>query len=109
MILPDKIYKKGDIVILNEDSKKWNWYLKNSFRIVSHYLYYKDATKYDFDIYVLENKIDEHEFPEDFRIQRWLVKARCIESGKYYRFAEIFLDYDPIKMRNKKINELIES
>jgi len=111
--LPDKIFKKGDILVLNEDAKRWDWSNDNTFVYVSHHLYYKDMTdpciQGGEDVTVPENKLDKHKFPKDFRIQRWLLSVRCIDTGSYHRYAESFMEYHKVEMRSKKIKELIEN
>lgn len=105
--LPDKIFKKGDILVLNEDTKMCDWYNDNTFICVSHHLYYKDVTDSCIqggkDVTVPENKLDKHKFTKDFIIRRWLLIVKCIDTGSYHRYAESFMEYNKVEMRNEKL------
>ena len=112
MKITKHIFKKDDILQIGESCKNWSWYKPDNYRVVSYYLHYTElnpVTKVNEDRYIHESKIPEKDLTHhSISIGSWCINLRSLETGKYTKIAESFLEYSKIEMRNKKINELIE-
>jgi hypothetical protein len=115
MLLPEKIFNKGDIVILKESNKNSGFYRPDKFRIVSYSLIYIDFEKVPDG----ESPSEEHEeiihereleyLGRNIQPLRWLINVQSEETGKRVRhFYEGHFEISVAGMRDKKIKELIE-
>lgn len=109
--LPEKIFKKGEMVNIKPENKRWKWYEDDVYRIVSHYLMI-ETSEYSLVSYTIEihnDNLNDYKLNEGDKVIRWLVNVQSLSTGKYRKFSENLIMYNKAEMRKKKINELIKS
>jgi len=99
-------FKKGDIVNMRAMYKSSSWYDETAFYIVvSHYLLcYVGDDKYEF---LHESKLKSID-TNDLEIERRILNVKCLNTSKYTKVAEEFLELNKLKNRDKTIEKLLK-